>query len=654
MTVKAVFFTFLVSLSLSFPISSWAQTEDGPVPPDPLSLAIRATWSEDWTAATSLARKGKAIDAVIIDWIRLRNGGGSPAEITSFVQSYSDWPGLPYMYEKGEALLQGQSPENTLRYFATQPPQTGAGMLALAHAYLAMGDRTSAIAIAQRAWISYRLSADLEQAFLSKFSDDLAPLHAARLDFALWQDWQDTAEAALARVSGEDALLGKARLALLQGTPGVDEAIDNVPDAFKHQSGLVFDRFRYRYKKRALRASAEAFLIENSISAVRLGDPMEWERYRHILARDATEDGRQQAAYQIAAQHYIADPAEAAQLEWFAGFIALKRLKDPARASVHFRNFLDGVATPISLGRGYYWLGQAYDAMGRTDLAQVAYSEGTRYNSSFYGQMAQRHLEGAAPTAHPTPPPMRGDQSLWASSVLQAGLRLIEAGERNLGERFLTHLAEGRIPYDQQRIADLALRLDDPHLALRIAKRAASEGVILEDAYYPLHPIAQMRHPVPTPLVLSIARRESEFDHTVSSHAGALGMMQLMPKTAEHVAGQLGRSVDLSTLRQDWRLNTELGAAYLRELADEFDNNIPLMAAGYNAGPGNARKWLQRFGDPRDPQVDVIEWIESVPFEETRNYIMRVMEAVPIYREKLGGERHPIPLDQELKARRFF
>ena len=163
-----------------------------------------------------------------------------------------------------------------------------------------------------------------------------------------------------------------------------------------------------------------------------------------------------------------------------------------------------------------------------------------------------------------------------------------------------------------------------------------------------------MTHPVPTPLVLSIARRESEFDYTVSSHAGALGMMQLMPKTAQHVAAGLGRDVDVGTLRQDWQLNTKLGAAYLHELAQEFDNNIPLIAAGYNAGPSRAHQWIKRFGDPRDPAVDVIEWIESIPFEETRNYIMRVMEAVPIYREKLGGTRHPVPLDQELQARRFF
>lgn len=650
MTVKAVFFILIACCSLSLPHRS----EAAPPPPDPLTLAIRATWGAHWSDAARLARKGKPIDTAIVDWIRLRNGGGTAAEIHAFLQTYPDWPGLPYMQEAGEAQLSEQTPEFILRYFAQRPPQTGTGMLALAQAYAVQADTPSATAIAQRAWISFQLSPDLESAFLSQFSKDLAPLHAARLDFALWQNWQDTAQRALGRVSGEDALLGQARLALLQGKSGVDDAIEQVPDAFKHQSGLVFDRFRYRYNKRALRPSTEAFLIENSISSVRLGDPIEWERYRKILSRDATEAGRHQVAYRIAAQHFISDPAEAAQLEWYAGFVALERLSDPARASVHFRNFIDGVATPISLGRGYYWLGRSYDAMGRHDLAQIAYGEGTRYNSGFYGQLAQHALDGAPPTAHPAPPPLRGDQSLWASNVLRAGLRLIEIGEDALAERFLTHLAEGRIPYDQQRLADMALRLEDPHLALRIAKRAASEGVILDEAYYPLHPIAQMTHPVPTPLVLSIARRESEFDYTVSSHAGALGMMQLMPKTAQHVAAGLGRDVDVGTLRQDWQLNTKLGAAYLHELAQEFDNNIPLIAAGYNAGPSRAHQWIKRFGDPRDPAVDVIEWIESIPFEETRNYIMRVMEAVPIYREKLGGTRHPVPLDQELQARRFF
>jgi soluble lytic murein transglycosylase len=237
------------------------------------------------------------------------------------------------------------------------------------------------------------------------------------------------------------------------------------------------------------------------------------------------------------------------------------------------------------------------------------------------------------------------------SSVLAAGLLLQKAGERSLAERFLTHLAESLDERGVGQLANLAFELEEPHIALMIAKRAADAGIVVPAAYYPVVDLGAARPGVPPELALAIARRESEFDPVVVSGVGARGLMQLMPATAEEMAGDLGLPYSASRLLSDPAYNATLGVAYLQELIDEFGGNFVLVAAAYNAGPSRPRRWVQDRGDPRSGQIDVIDWIEHVPFTETRNYIMRVMESLPVYRARLSGRTEPLRLSEELVAR---
>ena len=290
--------------------------------------------------------------------------------------------------------------------------------------------------------------------------------------------------------------------------------------------------------------------------------------------------------------------------------------------------------------------------MGEVNKAHDAYSRGAAYQTSFYGILAAEALGRPFDPDLASPPALPDWRSApyLNSSVTEAGLLLLRAGEDVLAERFLTHLTES-LPSEQAfQLGQMAVEMDRPHLAVMIGKRAAQSGIELKGAYYPLHPVAKKDLPMAPEMTLAIARRESEFDPGVISHAGARGLMQVMPATAKLVANELGILSEHATARltAEWDYNAILGAQYLARLAEEFGGNVVMMAAGYNAGPHRPAAWMERYGDPRDGTPNIIDWIEHIPFNETRNYVMRVTESLPVYRARLGQKPLPVPFSREL------
>jgi soluble lytic murein transglycosylase len=360
--------------------------------------------------------------------------------------------------------------------------------------------------------------------------------------------------------------------------------------------------------------------------------------------------GNAKFAYDIARVHHLTEGSHFADLEWLAGYISLRKLNDPFAAISHFKNFQGAVASPISLGRAGYWLGRAYEAQGNQAQAQREYAEGAKHQTSFYGQLSAERLGqpmDPALVGRATAPDWR-NAAFTQSSVFRAGALLLEAGELSLSERFLRHLAETQNPRALAQLGRFAIEAGEPHLAVMLGKQAVTEGTVLPGPYYALHPMAQSDLGVPKELALAIARRESEFDPRVVSGVGARGLMQLMPGTAKEMAGDLGLSYSSNRLLSDWQYNATLGGAYLRELTAEFGASPVLIAAAYNAGPSRARAWIQSNGDPRSGKIDVVDWIEHIPFRETRNYVMRVTESLPIYRARIAGRTLPIGLNKDL------
>lgn len=623
------------------------------------AAAMASVARRDWAEADRLAQQAGANAALardIVAWSRLRAGEGAFADYAAFLARRPDWPGLPWLRARGEAAIgDDAAPDAVIAYFRDAPPQTGAGGLALIRALRAKGQAAAARGEALRMWREMTLDAPEQEALLARYAETLAPHHAQRLDRLLWQGETDAALRMAPLVSAGWRALSAARIALRLERPGVDALIEAVPAALADDPGLAWERARWRLSNGMADRAAD-LVIARSVSAKALGRPAVWADARTQLARDAMRNGDHRRAYRLAAGHFLdaaADAAEFSELEWLAGFIALRKLNEPDQALRHFQAMRMAVSTPISLSRAAYWEGRAHEAAGRADAARLAYSYGAEFQSAYYGLLAAE--KAGLPldptlTAQPRPLPDWRKADFAGSSVLRASLLLLAAGERDLARRFFLHLADGRDGADYDALAALAHLLDAPDFAVLLAKQATFAGLILPDAYFPNPGILPEGLAVPRALALAIARRESEFDADVISPAGARGLMQLMPGTAELMAREMGLPYSRDRLTSDPAYNARLGAGYLARLIAEFGDAPVLVAAGYNAGPGRPRDWVEALGDPRLPGVDAVDWVEHVPFAETRNYIMRVLESLVIYRARLDGAAAAPRLTQLLKG----
>lgn len=615
-----------------------------------LRKALAAAGAEDWAAATAAAEDQVSDD--IVEWLRLRSGEGQLDEYEAFLQRRPDWPGLGLLREKGEAAVaRSTSAERVLAWFNGGQPETVEGSFALIRAYTALGQTDAARAEAVRAWLALSFTAEQEAALLEAYPKALAQVNETRLDRLLWDGEATEAARMLPRVGADWRKLAEARIALREESPGVDTKLKAVPAALSNNPGLAYERFIWRMRKDRYEEAA-TLIVDSSSSAETLGRPEDWAERRALLARRLLRDGDPRMAYRVAASHHLAGGSDYADLEFIAGFVALRHLGDAQAGLDHFRRLTAAVSTPISLARGAYWEGRALDQLGQTDAARAAFARAAQNHTAYYGLLA------AERQGMPLDPEILGRQqypdwqtaSFADSSVLQAAILLQQAGDRALAKRFLLHLAEGLNAHELGQLGDMALSLDEPHFAVLIGKQAAERGIILPRVYYPVTDLVPDGLAVSRALALSIARRESEFDPGVVSPAGARGLMQVMPETARMMATKLGKGFDRARLTSDPAYNAALGSEYLKQLLEEFGPSIALIASGYNAGPGRPRAWVEQFGDPRRDDVDVVDWVEMIPFSETRTYVMRVAESVVIYRAKLKGEAGPIDITSELKG----
>lgn len=639
-------FAVLAALSI-FAIPAPSRAED----PAALARALAAVGAQDWAGAADAARGSGPLAFDIVEWQRLRAGQGSLADYADFATRRADWPGMALLRKKGEAALQGARPDEVVAYFAGVAPQTGTGALALAAAHQARGEGAKTAAVVAAAWRGLSLTEAEELALLADHGAALADHHGGRMAWLLDQGEVAQARRMLARVSPGTRAVAEARIALQTDASGVDALIKAIPERMLGSAGLARDRAVWRMRKDADDAAAD-LVLERSASAEALGEPALWAKARAGLARRDLREGNPARAYRLAARHHLASGSDYADLEWLAGYAALK-LGDAPAALGHFQRLEAAVASPISLSRAGYWQGRAQEALGQAEAARAAYAKAAQYQTAFYGLLASERAGLPLDPALANPPELpdwRG-AGFTASSVFQAGVLLQAAGDKAQAERFFLHLAESLSGDEISRLARLALDWREPHLGLMLAKAAAQQGVVLPAAYFPLSGLERLDLGVPKELALSIARRESEFDAAVVSAAGARGLMQVMPETARRMAARLGLPYEAARLTTDPEYNARLGAAYLAGLRDEFGSSPVLVAAGYNAGPGRPRRWMAERGDPRAAHVDVVDWIEAIPFTETRNYVMRVAESLPVYRARLTGQAGPVRLSDELKGR---
>ncbi len=625
---------------------------DPPPPPPPaprteafLARALSAAAERDWAAARRmLARAEDPLVAKVVTWYRLsrQDPPASFDEIAAFINANPDWPEGARLLHRAEQALDDRVPAARVRaWFARHPPLTGRGRWYLAEALLAAGEDAEAVDLLRRAWVEGDFTPADERAFFKRHRARLRPAdHIARLDRLLWDHKRRAAQRMLRRVDAGHRALGIARLRLMVRAAGVDMAIASVPPELRDDPGLWYERLRWRRRKG--RDEAARAILENPPSP--LVRPEAWWREAHVQVRSALSEGLISVGYHLASAHGQTLALPRSQGEWLAGWIALRFLRDPALAAPHFQRLFEGVRYPVSIARAAYWAGRAATADGRDDDARAWFARAARHPTTFYGQLALARLDRKAALPLPTPPEIEdADRAFLRDHELVRVVRRLAALDREeLAAPFLLRLAAlAATPGERRLVAELAREAGRLDLGVRIARRAARSGIVMPDEGYPIVDLPPSRGrtgPAVEPaLLLAMLRQESGFRSDAVSHAGARGLMQIMPATARRVARQLRIKYSRQRLTSDPEYNLAIGRAHIEDLVDRYDGSYVLALAAYNAGPGRVRRWLERNGDPRTGEVDVIDWIEMIPLGETRNYVQRILEAVPIYRRLAGA-----------------
>ncbi len=621
-----------------------------------VEATFKAIKADKWTAARRRA-KGVTdpVAAKLIDWFDLTRPGtkASFADIDAFRNENPHWPGQRDLRRRAEeAMTAGLPAADVLAWFADREPLTGDGWERLAGAAVAAGDRERARRVVRRAWVAGNFGKRQERRFYKRFRRHLTrDDHVARLDRLAWEGRYWPARRMLWKVKEPVRALGLARIMLRRMEGNVDRAIAAVPESLRDHPGLVYERLRWRRRK-GKDLSARELLADPPDDLVR---PRLWWDERAILARRALADGHVSEAYRLAAEHGLDSGPDHAEAEWLAGWIALTFLDEPRRAGEHFATMFDRVRTPVSRARAAYWAGRANETTGDDDQARPWYARAAVHVTTYYGQLAARRLHPPV-RLHLPPPPLvdAAEKAAFEGHELVRAIRILATvGAEDRLRPFVLRLAEARDSLSWQALtAALARTARRPDLAIHIARQARRNGGGLIRSGYPVSPMVTLTgggtEADEGPLLLAMIRQESGFYASAVSPAGARGLLQLMPRTARKTAQRLRLPYSSRRLLSDPAYNLTLGRAYLDDLKATFAGSDALALAAYNAGPARVKRWIRTFGDPRDAAVDTIDWIESIPFEETRNYVQRVIEGRQVYRLRLTEPEMAMTLEAEL------
>jgi soluble lytic murein transglycosylase len=586
----------------------------------------------------------------VIRWLDLTQASTSADwnDVTSFMQRNPDWPNMAALRRNAEARMPDSLSYQEVRsWFEAHPPLTLTGFDRYVVSLMETKSSDKAIALVRKRYIDGTFGSVEERDFRQRYNGLLRPAdHAARLDRLLWDGNYDEAARVMAVVSSGQRAVAEARIALSTMSAGVDGALRRVPASLQDDPGLAYDRAKWRRRKDMDEAALE--IIVKAPAETEHGS--DWWVERHILARRLIEQGKFARAYDLVAGHKAKDGLAFAQAEFLAGWLALRQLNHPEEAQKHFEALFRGTTSPISKSRGAYWAGRAVEALGNKELARTWYDAAMSYSGTFYGLLAADKLGLPAGSALPAPVNIptdlqKGFQKLELVRVVHA-LARIEGADSDRVALFLRKMAaDAKTAETYEMVGKLALEIGRPDLGVTTSRSALQDGFVLAEAGFPVLPHKLNAGPE-AGLVHGIIRQESNFNRLAVSSAGARGLMQVMPATAKAVAKQQGLRHSDDKLTAEPKHNVAIGSAYLQELLDRYSGSYVLAIASYNAGPGRVSGWLNTFGDPRSPNVDVVDWIETMPIYETRNYVQRVLENLHLYRARLGMP--PISMTNDL------
>jgi peptidoglycan lytic transglycosylase len=607
-----------------------------------MRTAVAAANAGNWNEAyTDAAATKDPLASKILHWLDYDRPGapGSFADIAAFISANPDWPGQAALRARAEEALVAEPDKVAAAWFKNHPPASAVGKVRAAELLLDSGDAAGGTAALRAAWIAGDLSPGDEKNFLAKHGDAIRPQDDRdRLDRLLWQHKDTAASRMLPRVSPDYRTLAEARLALASGAPDANTLLARVPPQLRANPGLLYEEVRWLQRKDMTNAAAQILLAHP-------GDPVHparWAAQRQIVARELLAAGDFQQADRVVEQHGAVDGASYADGEFLLGFIALRYMNNPAVAFVDFSRILSRADSAYAKARAGYWGGRAAAAEGKSSLATKWYAAGAEYMATFYGQLAAHQLGDDAPP-HPVPEPVpsaKVSAKFDADELVRADRIFFALGDGRDSKFFLLHLANSATsPAEFAMLADLAQQNGRIDLAIAVAKRAIAAGTPLMMHGYPTIALPSGGATEPErALLYAIVRQESGFATDAVSRSGALGLMQLMPATANYIALKVQLPFSLAALTTDGPYNIRLGRAYLERLLQDFGGSYALAIAAYNAGPNRVRRWLKDYGDPRGTSIGMVDWIELIPITETRIYVQRVLEYLQVYRAQTGRD----------------
>ena len=611
--------------------------------------AFDAASKKKWQTAIKIAKKSR--DKTIynlINYLYLIQPSNSASfyDYKIFINSNPNFPRinrLRYLAEH-KINLKSNKPSSILKWFAGEYPLSSFGKIKLGEIYILQGKNDEGSSLIKEGWVKARLSkADLR--YLRKRYKKIITVqdNIKRADWHAWEGKHWDVQRMLRYLPKDYTALYRARQILMSQSYGVDNAIKKVPDKFKNDIGLRYDRLKWRRRRGRLDPSLE-ILFKVPKDPIKLVRPEIWWKERSILTRSLIYKKKYPLAYKVSSNHSLKEGSEYAEAEWLSGWIALKFLEDPNMALGHFKNFYNNVGYPISLSRGAYWLGRTYKEINNKQKSKEWFIEASKYLNTYYGQLAFVETNpGEAFSLEEQPKVSEKYKKEFNKNPLIKIIKLLKELEKTrYAKDFIKHLALLDIDKGSEILAGkLSVEIGRYDFAIQVAKNASYEKRFYNELNYPVIEIPkivnQKRMPDPE-LVLAVIRQESEFDQRANSYVGAQGLMQIMTYTAKLLAKKTKQPYSKARLKSDPDYNIRLGSFYLAELLEIYEGSYPFALSAYNAGPKRVKYWKKINGNPQKGVIDYVDWIELIKFKETRNYVQRVLENVNVYRYMLIGK----------------
>lgn len=625
-------------------------------------LGMRAADRRQWVLSQTYIRRLDDQTAInILKWRQAAdNRLVSFKTLTHVTQNQSNWPRMTRIRAKAEAkLFDGTySANETLAWFMGADPVSGEGRAALARAYFKTGQTETGSQWLRSAWRDSRLTRDRQKRIYSKYKSKLTKEdHAARANHLIWlgKRHYNSAQGLLSLMSRSDRALMDARMRVGANRSDMDSAIKRVPAGLRNDTGLLYERAKWRRRKKTKTYALPIYLQIISPPTTSDGKKKLW-REKKIMIYWAIQEKKFSDAYKLTLNHGMSSGEAFADAEFLGGWLALTKLNDATSAARHFATLKDGVSLPVSLGRAYYWQGRAAEALG-DPTAVSYYSQAAQYPNVYYGQLAAEHIgQGFAYTNLPAEDDSFAMSLEFESRELVRAMRMIgETQNERVFTQFSFHLDDIlQAPGELSLLSKLARDYGYMKPSVRAAKQAGRLDTMLTESGYPKPEIiTSLPAKFDIPFVLAIARQESEFNPKAASGAQAYGMMQMINATARSTARKAKIPYRKAWLTSDPEYAAKLGSHHLHDLLRRFDGSYIMAAAAYNAGPHRVKTWNKAYGDPRLGQIDPIDWLESLPFSETRNYVQRVMENMEVYRARLNNNQAELKLVHHLNNGAF-